>query len=728
MVEQVYITIDEKHVQACIDDTILNVARRCGIDIPTLCHHPELKPYTACFICVVEVVGSGKLIPACSTKVYEGLSVMTNSDRVRASRKVCIELLLSDHVGDCKGPCQITCPAGIDIPGFISLLSEKNDAESLRLIKQAVPFPASLGRICPKPCESQCKRSCVDEAVSICFLKRYVADTDLQSEHPYIPNIGNDTHKRIAIIGAGPAGLTAAFYLRQYGHQVSIYDAHEEPGGMLRYGIPAYRLPRDILAKEISIIEKMGAEIKCNQRLGTDIHLSNLRVQHDAVFIAIGAQNASDMRIDGEDAGGVVSGIAFLEEIARLESQPKALNDMQVGDHVIVVGGGNTAIDAARTAIRLNAKKVTVLYRRTRDEMPADSVEIDAAMHEGIHFSFLSAPLSLDISDAGVVLHCIQMKLGEPDASGRKRPEKIRGSDYSLSASLIISAIGQSVDSDCVDASENSIDISRWHTLEINKHTFQTQCQDVFAAGDCVSGADNAISAIAAGRKVAVSIHQFVSGEQVKGEPKGYLHSMAENPSDNPSELKTLIQSSQSQRQSMPEEDAKTRIHHFKEVELGYDANQAEDEGERCLACGCRSFQSCKIHQIADDYNAKPERFSGSTRTFYIDDSHPLIQYESHKCIMCGSCVRMCKEVKGLHVLDYVGRGFDSVIMPSLGMSWKESNCDACLKCIPVCPTGAISLKTSPAKEILSQKNSHVDASKCIDTHIISNPPKEKKQ
>lgn len=701
------ITLNGMAVTAEAGETILTVATRNGIKIPTLCNQPELKPYGSCFVCVVELKGMTKLIPSCATPVSDGMVIETDSERVRASRKMCVELLLSDHVGDCRGPCQVKCPAGIDIPGFISLLAHKNEAEAIKLIKEALPFPASLGRVCPRPCEQQCRRICSDDSVSICFLKRYIADVDLQRPSPYVPNTGKSTGKRVAIVGAGPAGLSAAFYLRLLGHETCVFDSHAEAGGMLRYGIPSYRLPRDILAKEIGVISNMGVKIECMKRLGKDFTLEGLNKEYDAVYLAIGAQSASDMRVEGEKEGGAIPGIAFLDEVA----QGKKVN---VGNDVVVVGGGNTAIDCARTALRVGAKKVTLLYRRTRKEMPANEVEVEAAEHEGVVMKFLAAPVSMSKTASGVELTCLMMELGEPDASGRRRPVPVKGSEFIVKASAVISAIGQGVDTDCLEPSESDIKLTKWNTLDVNSDTFETSRKGVFAGGDCATGADIAVTAIAAGRKAATSIDQFLKGEKITGEARGYLHLITEKPEDAPEELKERVRETKSERTAMPELAAKERIKSFDEVETGFTAEMARKEAERCLSCGCRSFESCTLRRLADEYASKPERLAGAKRHFHVDESHEKIRYESHKCIMCASCVRVCSEVEKADALGFVGRGFVSTMKPMLDKPWKQSTCDSCLKCVPMCPTGAISLKVTPADEVIAKRKKGVDASKTV--------------
>jgi NADPH-dependent glutamate synthase beta subunit-like oxidoreductase len=363
-VEKVSFTIDGEKVEVAPGTTILDAAKAQGKFIPTFCHNKELKPFASCFVCVVEVAGRPNLLPSCSTKVMKDMVVLTQSERVLRARRTCVELLLSDHLGDCLGPCMTACPAGIDIPGFIKHLALGEDQAAHELIKHNMPLPGILGRVCTRPCETACRRQLVEEPIAICQLKRYPADVVAASGDEYLPGKAAATGKKVAVVGAGPAGLTAAYYLQILGHDCTVFEAHEAPGGMTRYGIPSYRLPRDVIDREVKVIEQLGAKFQYNQRLGGDFTLDDLRRDYDAVFLGLGAQKASSMRVEGEDLDGVLTGIGFLGEVSRDEQRP-------IGKRVMVVGGGNTAIDAARTALRLGSAEVTILYRRTRKEMPA---------------------------------------------------------------------------------------------------------------------------------------------------------------------------------------------------------------------------------------------------------------------------------------------------------------------------------------------------------------------
>ncbi len=434
-------TLNGKRVETEAGNTILEAAQQNGVEVPTLCHDPRLKATAACRLCLTEVEGARGPMPACATPVTEGMVVRTITDDLFKTRQMALELLLSDHYGDCVAPCKLACPAGIDIQGYIGLIANGQYQEALKLIKESNPLPVVCGRVCPRFCEAKCRRNLVDEPVAINALKRFIADYELNNGGVYVPEVKPATGHRVAIVGGGPAGLSAAYYLALEGHEVAIFESNPQLGGMLRYGIPEYRLPKAVLDKEIDAITGICQQVNLNASLGKDFTIDSLKGDgYEAIFIALGAQASQTMRVEGEDLPGTLSGIGFLRDVALNQ-------EVTLGQRVAVIGGGNTAIDAARTALRLGADEVTIVYRRSRDEMPANDEEIEQAEEEGVQIHFLAAPVKIIARDNKVdSVECIKMALGEPDSSGRRRPEPIAGSEFTMEVDTVIAAIGQTLE------------------------------------------------------------------------------------------------------------------------------------------------------------------------------------------------------------------------------------------------------------------------------------------
>lgn len=676
------LTINGKNITVEEGTTILQAAKDNGIYIPTLCYDDAVKVYGACGLCVVEAEGIPKLLRSCSAKCSEGMVVNTESKRVVQSRKIAMELLMSAHDGDCIAPCQLNCPARTDCQGYVGLIANGEYEAALKLIKNKVSLPASIGRVCPHPCETACRRGKVDEAINIAQLKAFAADMDLNSDS-YLPEKNAPTGKKIAIIGGGPAGLTAAYRLAISGHEVTVYDMMEKMGGMLRYGIPQYRLPKEVLDKEIAIIEKLGVKMINGVKLGKDFTVASLKAQNDAVIVAVGAWKSSSMRTPGEELDGIYGGIDFLRAVALKQ-------EINIGDKVVICGGGNTAMDACRTAVRLGAKEVYCVYRRTRNEMPAEDIEITEAEEEGVQFKFLTNPISFNGEDGKVKSVTLQlMELGEPDASGRRRPVAIEGKTEELDVDSVIVAIGQKL----VNEDVSELKLTDRGNIEADIDTFKTNIEGVFAIGDATNrGASIAIEAIGEANRCALSIDAYLNGEDIETRVP-YISRRDEELIDFQSKEKCPAR----KPQVLP---AAERKNNFDEVCLGYTEEDAKAEASRCLECGCKEYYKCKLLSVAQRYDIHPERFKGEMPQKYTADSNEFIERNSAKCILCGLCVRSCKEVMNISAIGLLGRGFKTEVAPAFNLPLDQTKCTNCGLCVELCPTGALTEKSSLKKQV----------------------------
>lgn len=459
-----------------------------------------------------------------------------------------------------KAPCSHTCPAGVDVPRYVRLIAEGDYDQALAVIQERIPFPSVCGYVCIHPCEFKCRRGQLDEPISIRALKRFVAD----SASPVVePEVAPSSGKRVAVVGSGPAGLTAAYYLaRRGGHAVSVFEALPEAGGMMRVGIPRYRLPADILDAEIDRIRQAGVEIRTNTRIGS---VASLREQgYDAIFLALGAHAGTKMHVAGEDTPGVMDCVSLLRDVSLGKK-------VRLGKRVAVIGGGNAAMDASRTALRLGAKKVTIFYRRTRDEMPAASDEVSEALEEGVNIEFLTSPNKIWRDNGHLKISLTRMKLGDIDDSGRRRPQPLAGSEFTEEFDAIIAAVGQRP-----EIPDNlGPKVLGNGTIHADPDTLATDMEGVFAGGDVVSGPASVIEAIAAGRQAAISIDKYLGGKGLIDEGLA--------PEEAPAPLE--IEEEERQRAEMPLLAVDRRIKGFDVVELGYTKATATEEAGRCLRC-----------------------------------------------------------------------------------------------------------------------------------------------
>lgn len=548
-------------------------------------------------VCHIGCLGLGDCIKAC---IFDAISIGSDGYPVvderkcvgcGACEKVCPKNILEvrtmserllhfNEEEDALAPCRQTCPAEIDIPKYIAQITKGDYESAVKTIRERNPFLLACGRVCPHPCESYCRRGIEDEAVSINQLKRFVADMEMNSERRLPVSCAPPTNKQIAVIGGGPAGLSCAYFLCRLGHTVTIFEAMPKLGGMIRYGIPEYRLPKEVLDWEIEGILKLGINYHINVKLGVDFDMGSLvAAGYDAVFLGIGAWDDYSLKIEGENLSGCYTGIDFLVKIGGVDSIP-------IGRKVAVIGGGNTAIDCVRTLIRLGAEKVYLVYRRTRSEMPANKVEIEAAEQEGVDFLFLAAPVRAIGNEQGKVtsLEYLKMELGEPDASGRRRPVPKEGSETVLDIDMLITAIGQKPDVSFTNEGKRLKDltITRWNTIEADHETLQSNIPYIFTAGDVATGPSLVVEAIGGGRRAARSIHQYLTGNQVTPDPKSLLKKHI------PESIFEYVEGIvKTPRAKMPELPVKERIKSFVEADLVLREKDALAESKRCLSC-CR--------------------------------------------------------------------------------------------------------------------------------------------
>jgi len=463
--------------------------------------------------------------------------------------------------GIVSAPCTHTCPAGVDAPRYIRFIAKGKPGEALAVIREKIPFPSVCGYVCIHPCEAKCRRGLLDEAIGIRVLKRFAVDNG-NGMWKQNSRIAPATGKKVAIVGSGPAGLTAAFYLAKLGHKVTVFEALPEVGGMMRVAIPDYRLPKDVLQNDIREIEAVGVDIKTNTRVESTDDL--FTQGYDAVFLAMGAHEGLKIGVKGEDSPGVMDCVTFLREVSLGKK-------VGVGDSVAVIGGGNAAIDSARTALRLGAKEVTIVYRRTKDEMPASAEEIEGAIEEGVKIRFLAAPSRITTKSGKLELGCAAMSLGDIDASGRRRPEPIEGGEFAMSFDTIIAAIGQRPEI----PSRFNLSLGRGNTIDVDPDSLATDKEGVFAGGDVVKGPASVIEAIAHGRLAAVSIDKYLGGE-------GDIEETLAPPEE---AMKPLEEAEEEMRVAIPAPPAAERIKNFEDVELGLSRKMAIKEAERCLRC-----------------------------------------------------------------------------------------------------------------------------------------------
>ena len=535
----------------------------------------------ACAQCVETCPGNalrlGQKLCSSEDLTPPGYAKLTNTVFVKKTFNPDYRENFKDTVDTGTAPCKAACPAHVPVQGYLKLAAQGRYTDALELIKKENPFPAVCGRICNKRCEEECTRASVDEAVAIDEVKRFIADHDLHEDTRFVPKmvnqIGRPYTEKIAVIGAGPAGMSCAYYLANKGYPVTVFDRNPVPGGMLTLGIPSFRLEKDVLNAEIDILKEMGVEFKCGVEVGKDVTIQQLRDEgYKGFYLAIGAQKSQALKIEGEELKGVFGGVDFLREV-NLGNKP------EIGKSCAVIGGGNVAMDVCRTAVRLGAKNTYIIYRRSADELPADPEEVKEAIEEGVQFRYLNAPVAIEGKDGKVTALKVEiMELGEPDEKGRRKPVGT-GKFETIKVDSVIAAVGQTIDWGTLDIGDAKL--GKKNSVEVDAVTYQTAQSDIFAGGDVVTGPKFAIDAIAAGREGAISLHRFVQ--------PGQSLTLARNPRD----FRELDKDDIVLEADCFDAPARREVRHdpekaktFSNDRLTFTEEDVKAEASRCLGCG----------------------------------------------------------------------------------------------------------------------------------------------
>ena len=595
--------------------------------------------------------------------------------------------------------CRVACPAGVNIKAYLGAITRRDFQRALEIVKETNPLPGICGRVCTHHCESECRRSEFDDSLAICALKRFIADYELKHGSKIIEPCERTKKEKVAIVGSGPAGLTSANDLVRMGYGVTIFEELPVAGGMLITGIPPYRLPRDIIQVEIDNIVKLGVELKTNTKVE---NIDDLFKQgYKAVFLAIGAHEGLKLKVPGEDEyEGIVDCIKFLRKVNRGETD-------KPGERIIVIGGGNSAVDSARSALRLGCSEVYIVYRRSRKEMPANEDEINEAEAEGVKINYLAAPVRIIGKDDKVTgMECTKMKLGEPDQSGRRRPIPIPGSEFVVEADIILSAISQKPDISCFK--DCGVKITKWDTFEVDEKTMVTSKKGVFAGGDAVNGPSTVIDAIAAGHRAAHAIDRYIRGEPLEKEKSPDIIQRELTPDTFSPERATRLNA-----QKIPVEK---REGSFDEVELTLNEDEAVSEAKRCLRCGpCVECIHCikecgkrmfgistdkgkellMVHELPKNMKLTEEvhaMLNVKGKVVAEVKIEPIVsEVDEEMCRGCGQCESVCN-----YSAIKVEKKKDGLRIAHVD----EAICKGCGTCASVCPTVAVHLNFFKSKDI----------------------------
>jgi formate dehydrogenase major subunit len=675
------LTIDTEAVCIPAGATLLDAARQAGITIPTLCHLPEDTSGACgnCGICAVSCEGKEKLLSACCTPAEEGMVIHTETQAVQEHRQQRLAALAEQHFGDCKAPCNLTCPGQINVQGYIGHVAKGQYEEAVRLVMEKNPFPFSVGRVCRRFCESRCRRMLVDEAIAINHLKRFTADWCMKHQVDLGIPRQPATGKQLAVVGGGPAGLTAAYYLAKNGHEVHLYEAEDKLGGLLRYGIPAYKVPKEVLDYEINTILNVGGiHVHTGTVLGKNLRLDTLKERFDAVLLTVGAGVDQPLSIPGSELPGVLSGLTFLRQC----------NTGQVklhGKRAAVLGGSNIALESARSLLRLGYEQVTVINAKTDKEgLSATPSTLREAEAEQVDFLFMAEPVALRThQDGGLEIELSRLKLGAADKRGRQQLEPVAGANCLLRVDTVIYALGQ-----VATAPDTALSLSPNQLIQQDSRTSLSSVDKVYVAGEAVSGSKALIQVISSARKAAENIHAQLMG--LGKAPAEQRFNFTRGKAFANVQLNTFAGIQVQMREAMPERPFQQARCDQEQVRLGYDEAAAQREAQRCLSCGCMAFDHCDFKTRCIENGVDPNKTGMATEALYAkDNAHALLEVDLNKCIYCRRCANACE----YDALDLRCNSFDEQgRAQGLSLYFKE-HCVHCGNCADHCSTGTLRKK-----------------------------------
>jgi len=675
----VKVLINDKEIITEKGVNLLELAQANSIYIPSLCYLKGYPPPSnPCGLCVVEIEGEG-IVRACEYIVEKEIEVKTDTPQIKAIREKILKNLITNHYGDCIAPCHIPCPGGLNIQGYIGFIAKGDFKAALALIKERLPIPAVVGRVCPRFCESICRRALIDEPIAINNLKRFVADYGLKYGEIQ-PELKPLNGKKVAVIGAGPAGLSCAYFLRLEGYEVTIFDKEEEPGGLLRYGLPNFKLPRDVLKKEVENILKLGIKFEGGKEWGKDFNLKDLfNAGFLAVFLAIGARKEKLWNFPGENLA-----LSGMEILYKFNKGILSLENFQK-KRVIILGCSYTAVEISRILRRFGAE-VSIIFPRSRIEISIPHREINYAEKEGVKFLFVTAPIELKKEEV------YRIKLMKTMLSDKREIITIPETEFTLEADYVIRAWGETVDNNFKNFGEleAKLELREDGFIKIGPH-LQTSIPGVFAGGDFIYGPRTVIHAVSSGRRAAHSIKHYLENLSKKDTEKNksfsirFNFSRGKKPEDIDS--KFLEAFPVAERSRLKERAPEERIKDFDEITIGLSEEEAIAEANRCLKCGCLGIHKCNFREIIIKENISVSEASTKMK-YLINKEHPFIEVDLNKCIACERCVRVCSHSAIDFKIINKGTPYEYI-----NFSFKN-NCTNCGNCVDVCPTGALVKKS----------------------------------